>query len=36
MEGKKWSFPPPSADIEHIRKEYLSARKRSRQSSSRE
>lgn len=31
LEGMKMSFPPPSADIEHIRKEYLSARKRSRQ-----
>lgn len=28
LEGLKMTFPPPTADIEHIRKEYLSAKKR--------
>lgn len=29
LEGLKMTFPPPLADIEHIRKEYHSAKKRS-------
>ena len=29
LEGLKLTFPPPSVDIEHIRKEYHSAKKRS-------
>jgi len=27
LEGLKLTFPPPSVDIEHIRKEYHSAKK---------
>ncbi len=30
LEGLKMTFPPPSVDIEHIRKEYHSAKKNSR------
>ena len=29
LEGLKMTFPPPSVDLEHIRKEYHSAKKKS-------
>ena len=33
LEGLKMTFPPPTADIEHIRKEYHSAKERSHRTS---